>query len=110
MRYRRDGALLAILAALLPLSASLEAAAPAAGSDQSQATSPRAINCRCRANGRTYELGQRVCLPTPSGYRVAECRMVQNVTSWAVDDEDCSVSAELGIISGGRPAIMPASP
>lgn len=51
------------------------------------------IECRCRANGRSYELGARVCLLTPSGYRVAECRMQQNVSSWTFGSEECSLSA-----------------
>ena len=53
------------------------------------------IKCACRANGRSYELGQHVCLKTPSGYRIAECRMSQNVTNWAVQSESCDVSAGL---------------
>lgn len=54
------------------------------------------INCTCRAQGRSYHIGERVCLSTPKGYRVAECRMQQNVTNWAVSPEDCSVSAAVG--------------
>ena len=57
-----------------------------------QALNPH-INCTCRANGRSYALGERVCLVTPSGKRVAECRMQQNVTSWAIGSDDCVVSA-----------------
>lgn len=59
-------------------------------------------NCTCRAQGRSYQLGERVCLATPRGYRVAECRMQQNVTSWNISAEDCSVSA-------GGPPQPPAS-
>ena len=53
------------------------------------------IECTCRANGRSYPMGERVCLQTPAGYRVAECRMAQNVTSWVFGPEDCAVSASL---------------
>ena len=53
------------------------------------------IKCACRANGRSYELGQHVCLKTPSGYRVAECRMSQNVMSCAMQTDSCDVSAGL---------------
>ena len=92
---------LAMLAALLAAPAILEAAAPPAGPGQAPVAAPRAIECHCRANGRAYQLGDRVCLPTPSGHRVAECRMVQNVTSWSFGGEDCSVSAGLGRCSSG---------
>lgn len=77
------------------LAAGAATAAPVAGAAQGGAGAPRHIDCRCRAHGRTYELGARVCLPTPAGHRVAECRMEQNVTSWRFGREDCSVSARL---------------
>jgi hypothetical protein len=89
-----------------------QALAPSAGRAASAAQAPppaarssRDIECRCRADGRTYELGARVCLRTPSGYRVAECRMVQNVTSWSFGAEgDCSVSASLAAsVAAGNP-------
>ena len=67
------------------------AASPLPRVEQAQATHP--IECRCRANGKSYELGSRVCLSTPRGYRLAECRMQQNVTSWAIGKEDCSPTA-----------------
>lgn len=110
MPYLRHGTLLAILPGLLLPLPALGAAAPIGGSDHAQAGSPRAIDCRCRANGRTYELGQRVCLPTPSGHRVAECRMVQNVTSWSFDQEDCSLSARLTTFQKGQATTASASP
>lgn len=54
---------------------------------------PAYIDCKCRANGRTYGLGERACVYTPGGPRIAECHMVQNVTSWAVQaGEGCVVS------------------
>lgn len=64
------------------------------------------IKCACRANGQSYELGQRVCLSTPAGYRVAECRMSQNVTTWALQSEACDVTAQTTAtpIQGWRPA------
>lgn len=51
------------------------------------------IACTCRANGRSYALGARACIRTPDGFRIAQCRMVQNVTSWLASDEGCVVSA-----------------
>ena len=69
---------------------------------------PIHIECRCRANGRTFALGEKVCLQTPTGYRVAECRMEQNVTSWSVAQEECMVNARLdamaGLLGPGKPA------
>ena len=109
MYYRRDSALLAILAALL-LPAPLKAAAPPAGPGQAPVAAPRAIECHCRANGRAYQLGDRVCLPTPSGQRVAECRMVQNVTSWSFGSEDCSVSASLTLFQQDAAPTRPGAP
>jgi hypothetical protein len=71
--------------------------APAAAHDPARPPYPgwENIKCACRANGRDYELGQRVCLKTPTGLRIAECRMSQNVTTWAVQSESCDVNAEL---------------
>ncbi len=54
-------------------------------------TTPR-IECRCRANGQYFSLGERTCLLAPEGYRLARCRMVQNVTSWQVESDGCVVS------------------
>jgi hypothetical protein len=68
---------------------SANAGSPAAGT----LAAPRAIECHCRANGQSYQLGARVCLSTPSGYRMAECRMQQNVTTWQVGVEECSVTS-----------------
>lgn len=48
--------------------------------------------CTCRANGQEYELGERACLSTPQGHRLATCTMSQNVTSWQVSGESCVVS------------------
>lgn len=50
------------------------------------------IDCKCRANGTYYRMGERACIGTADGPRTAECRMVQNVTSWAVTGEGCVVA------------------
>lgn len=71
----------------LAVSAALSAAAPAV------AEGTPYIDCKCRANGHTYALGERACVYTPGGPRIAECSMVQNVTSWTVrPGEGCVVS------------------
>lgn len=49
-------------------------------------------DCTCRAQGRTFALGESICLRTPEGSRMAECRMVLNVTSWAVTVRPCPES------------------
>lgn len=69
------------------------AACPATGCAEAPAAAPAPrIACTCRANGRSYPLGERVCLLTPKGFRLAECRMAQNVTSWFFTAEACVVS------------------
>jgi hypothetical protein len=75
--------------------------------------SPSMRKCTCRANGRSYELGERICLMSPSGWRVAECRMAQNVTSWEFGTEECNVGADLaptGGRAGSRPMAVAGSP
>jgi hypothetical protein len=51
-----------------------------------------AADCTCRFQGRDFELGQNVCLPTPKGARVATCGMVLNNTSWQFTETPCVVS------------------
>ncbi|MGE0564398.1 MAG: hypothetical protein AB7O50_07765 [Pseudolabrys sp.] len=49
-------------------------------------------DCICRAQGRTFHLGETVCLATPNGPRRATCGMMANVTSWKVSGESCVVA------------------
>jgi hypothetical protein len=51
-----------------------------------------AAECTCRSQGRDYELGKSVCLPTPKGARIATCGMVLNNTSWQFSDTPCVIS------------------
>lgn len=71
---------LALLAATVPGGAA-RAEGPVHGPD-----------CKCRANGIYYRMGERACIGTAEGPRTAECRMVQNVTSWSVTGEGCVVA------------------
>lgn len=48
--------------------------------------------CRCRAQGMTATLGQTVCIPTPSGPRLARCDMALNNTSWTFLPGPCPQS------------------
>lgn len=59
-----------------------------------QGTLPNAKTypCTCRAQGRDFELGERACLRTPNGMRMARCTMVLNNTSWEFSDELCPQS------------------
>lgn len=51
--------------------------------------------CTCRAPGLEAEVGQDVCLATPTGGRRARCVMVQNNPSWAFGTEPCGAVASL---------------
>ncbi len=48
--------------------------------------------CTCRANGANYRLGEKICLNTPNGQRVAICELTQNVTNWGLSTRGCDVS------------------
>jgi hypothetical protein len=48
-----------------------------------------AADCTCRALGRSFELGQSLCLVTPEGPRVAVCGLQVNVTSWRFSQTPC---------------------
>jgi hypothetical protein len=47
------------------------------------------LDCYCRAKGRIFAPGATVCLSTPQGARMAECRMVVNVMSWGFTEQPC---------------------
>ena len=49
-------------------------------------------DCYCRAQGRTFAVGESVCLRTAEGPRLAECQMVLNVTSWGMTERPCPES------------------
>jgi hypothetical protein len=50
------------------------------------------LDCYCRAQGRIFAPGESICLRTPEGGRMAECRMVTNVMSWSVTGKPCPES------------------
>jgi hypothetical protein len=50
-------------------------------------------DCTCRALGRDFDLGRSVCMPTPTGFRLATCDMVLNNTSWRISSTPCVVAA-----------------
>lgn len=56
------------------------AASPAAADD----------NCTCRAHGRSFQMGETVCLRSPSGQsRLATCGMVLNNSAWQFSETPC---------------------
>lgn len=64
-------------------------------------------DCKCRANGEKFEIGQIACIRLPAGSRLAQCGMVLNNTSWKILAGSCP-SARLD--SGDDPALMSVSP
>jgi putative hemolysin len=63
---------------------------PTAESAQYQMHDP--ANCYCRAQGKTFAVGETTCLRTADGPRVAECGMVLNNTSWQFTTRSCPES------------------
>jgi len=43
----------------------------------------------CRAIGMEARQGEKLCIPTPEGQRMASCGMVLNVSSWTFLTEPC---------------------
>ena len=52
-----------------------------------------AADCTCRAAGRDFDLGRSICMPTPTGFRLATCDMVLNNTSWRISSTPCVVAS-----------------
>ena len=46
-------------------------------------------NCSCRGNGTFYNSGERTCLRTATGRRMALCNKVLNVLNWDISDNPC---------------------
>ena len=57
---------------------------------QSQLHDP--ATCFCRAQGKTFAVGETACLRTGEGPRVAECGMVLNNPSWQFTARPCPES------------------
>lgn len=76
---------------------SLVLAAPAAALDgaeahRAQAPGHNPLDCYCRAQGKIFAPGERVCLRTAQGLRMAQCRMEINVMSWSISETPCPES------------------
>ena len=46
-------------------------------------------NCSCRGNGTFYNEGERTCLRTATGRRLALCNKVLNVLNWEISENPC---------------------
>jgi hypothetical protein len=59
---------------------------------QTQAPDHNPLDCYCRAQGRMFAMGERVCLRTAEGPKLAQCRMEINVMSWSITEAPCPES------------------
>lgn len=51
------------------------------------------IPCRCRFNGKAYQLGEIVCMRTHVGVVLTRCDIFGNNTSWVPSREPCQPDA-----------------
>jgi hypothetical protein len=56
---------------------------------QAQVPAHNPLDCYCRAGGKMFAIGEKVCLRTTDGPRLAQCRMEINVMSWAFSETPC---------------------
>lgn len=71
----------------------LALASPAAASEKPALTPvSQPAECSCRAQGRSFEVGETACLRVGESSRVAQCGMVLNNTSWRFTDQPCPES------------------
>jgi hypothetical protein len=50
------------------------------------------IPCECIFKGRTFKVGERVCMATNVGTVITRCELAQNNTTWQPSSEPCTVS------------------
>ncbi|MBQ0819985.1 hypothetical protein KBI52_07120 [Microvirga sp. HBU67558] len=72
----------------------LIAGAPALGHDMpvpqtAQAPAHNLLDCYCRAQGKMFAVGEKVCLKTTEGPKLAQCQMEINVMSWTITEVPC---------------------
>jgi hypothetical protein len=79
-----------VFLALLVTSPALAQAEPPV--NQAQLPGHDDPNCFCLANGRMFGPGERVCLKTAEGPRLAQCDMATNVMSWSITQTPCPES------------------
>lgn len=66
----------------------------AASSASAEAVADRLPPCTCRADGRSYDMGDEICLATPAGRRIMRCTMVINMPSWTPTERSCDPATQ----------------
>jgi hypothetical protein len=56
------------------------------------AATGKPIPCLCVFQGRTYRVGEAVCMTTYKGVLITKCDLHLNNTSWVPTDEQCTIS------------------
>jgi len=56
---------------------------------RAQAPGHNPLDCYCRAQGKIFAPGERICLKTAEGPRLAQCQMEINVMSWSITSIPC---------------------
>ena len=92
MRLLAFAAMLAASAFMARSDAALAHDPAAMPGDVVQAQAHDPMDCYCRAQGKTFAVGETACLRTSEGPRVAECGMVLNNTSWQFTARPCPES------------------
>lgn len=54
-----------------------------------QAHDHNPLDCYCRGQGRIFAPGEKICLMTAEGPRLAQCEMEINVMSWRITQTPC---------------------
>ncbi len=54
-----------------------------------QAPHHNPLECYCRAQGKMFAPGEKVCLKTADGPKLAQCMMEINVMSWSITETPC---------------------
>ncbi|WP_201838256.1 hypothetical protein [Microvirga zambiensis] len=54
-----------------------------------QAPAHNPLDCYCRAQGKMVPEGEKTCLRTADGPRLAWCEMEVNVMSWTITETPC---------------------
>jgi len=78
---------LGLVAATPALTHEIPQEMPAAQTAQAPAHNP--LDCYCRAQGKMFAVGEKICLRTAEGPKLAQCQMALNVTSWSITDTAC---------------------
>ena len=76
-----------VLLALIASAPALAHEVPMSQTAQAPAHNP--LDCYCRAQGRMFAPGEKVCLKTAEGPKLAQCQMEINVMSWSITEVPC---------------------